>query len=86
MAQRPITQEMKLHKLHSAHEIYNKIIREKHCINLKMLAINGSDLISLGYKPGKKIGLLLDWLLNQVLEDPSLNQREQLIELLNSAP
>jgi len=49
-------------------------------VSVKMLAINGTDLIkSLGLKPGPKIGAILDVLLSEVIEDPSLNLRETLL-------
>lgn len=44
------------------------------------LAINGNDLIALGVKPGPAIGSILRNLTNDVIEDPSLNQPESLIE------
>lgn len=50
-------------------------------ISLKMLEIKGSDLIKeLNLFPGPKIGLLLDSLLSEVLEDPKLNNRKYLLK------
>ena len=43
--------------------------------------MNGADLIALGLQPGKEIGMLLGKLLEQVLEDPSLNSKEQLMRI-----
>ncbi|TSC61627.1 MAG: polynucleotide adenylyltransferase [Parcubacteria group bacterium Gr01-1014_48] len=46
-------------------------------INVTMLKINGSDLISLlGIEPGPKIGHILHALLEETLEDPSKNTKE----------
>jgi len=43
-------------------------------ISVKMLKINGNDLISvLHITPGPKIGAILDVLLSEVIEDPDLN-------------
>ena len=36
-------------------------------------------------EPGPKMGLVLDRLLDRVLEDPSLNTREQLLALARTA-
>ncbi|MBD7909968.1 MULTISPECIES: CCA tRNA nucleotidyltransferase [Clostridium] len=59
----------------------NEILEAKECFCIKDLAINGSDLINLGVKPGKEIGVLLNILLDKVIEDNSLNNKEFLIEI-----
>ena len=46
------------------------------------LAINGSDLIARGMAPGPAIGEKLNYLLGKVIEEPSLNVKEKLLELL----
>ena len=45
------------------------------------LAIDGSDLIAAGFRPGPRLGEVLDELLERVLADPSLNTRPRLLEL-----
>jgi tRNA nucleotidyltransferase (CCA-adding enzyme) len=47
---------------------------------LEDLAVDGGDLIELGYREGPELGRTLDALLDAVVEDPSLNTREQLLE------
>ena len=48
----------------------------------RRLAIDGHDLQSeLGMQPGPEIGAVLDRLTEAVLDDPSLNRREALLEL-----
>jgi len=42
------------------------------------LALDGRDLIRMGYKPGPRFGELLERLLSWVLEDPSRNRSETL--------
>ncbi|NLJ90169.1 MAG: CCA tRNA nucleotidyltransferase [Clostridiales bacterium] len=64
-----------------AWDIYKSIVGRGDCTDLSMLDINGKDLIALGYKPGKSLGNTLDYLLDQVLEDPSLNHKNILEEL-----
>jgi poly(A) polymerase/tRNA nucleotidyltransferase (CCA-adding enzyme) len=50
-------------------------------ISVKMLKVNGQDVIeTLNTPPGPKIGLILNSLLAEVLDDPSLNVRDTLIE------
>jgi tRNA nucleotidyltransferase (CCA-adding enzyme) len=46
------------------------------------LALDGNDLIALGVPRGRRIGEVLDQLLERVLDDPSLNTREQLTALV----
>jgi len=45
------------------------------------LAVDGSDLIDAGLRPGPELGRTLRTLLDRVVEDPSLNTRERLLEL-----
>jgi tRNA nucleotidyltransferase (CCA-adding enzyme) len=48
-------------------------------VSVKMLKINGDDLIKLlTIEPGPKVGAILDVLLSEVIEDQSLNNREYL--------
>ncbi|HHX58475.1 MAG TPA: HD domain-containing protein [Candidatus Moranbacteria bacterium] len=51
-------------------------------ISVGQLKLDGNDLIKdLKMKPGPKIGAILETLLAKVLDDPSLNTKEQLFEL-----
>ena len=52
---------------------------QEECFTLKDLAINGNDLIQLGYKPGKKIGTVLNQLLEMVIDDKIANDHKQLL-------
>ena len=51
---------------------------QEECFTLKDLAINGNDLIQLGYKPGKEIGTVLNQLLEMVIDDKIANDKVQL--------
>jgi len=46
------------------------------------LAVDGRALIAIGLKPGPEFGRILDTLMERVLEDPSLNERESLLALV----
>jgi tRNA nucleotidyltransferase (CCA-adding enzyme) len=46
---------------------------------LEDLAIDGTDLLQLGYQEGPVLGRVLDSLLDAVVDDPALNTREQLL-------
>ena len=64
-------------------DIQNEI-DSKAPFSLKDVALNGDDLMSMfGLKPGKEVGLLLDYLMEQVLDNPSVNTKEDLTELAN---
>jgi tRNA nucleotidyltransferase (CCA-adding enzyme) len=50
-------------------------------MGVRDLRLNGNDLIKeLGLEPGPVLGKLLAGLLDQVIEDPTLNEREALLE------
>ena len=46
---------------------------------LEDLAVDGSDLIELGYSEGPTLGRALEGLLDDVVEDPTLNTRDELL-------
>ncbi|MGS0763696.1 CCA tRNA nucleotidyltransferase [Syntrophomonas curvata] len=48
------------------------------------LDISGYDLLTLGYPPGKEIGEGMSYLLDKVVDNPGLNQRDTLIALLKN--
>jgi len=47
---------------------------------LEDLAVDGSDLLQIGYREGPELGQTLDSLLDAVVDDPALNTREELLE------
>lgn len=56
-----------------------EILQKKPPVSLKDLAINGKDLIELGYKEGKEIGEALKKLLKIVIDKPELNKKKILL-------
>ena len=58
-----------------------EIDAENSALSLKDLAVNGSDLIKMGIKAGKKLGWILNELLECVLDNPSENTKENLLEI-----
>lgn len=59
---------------------YEEILRNGDPLNLKALAVGGADLMAAGIKPGKEMGEILQRMLEDVLEEPSHNTKEYLIE------
>ncbi|MCC6220666.1 MAG: CCA tRNA nucleotidyltransferase [Deltaproteobacteria bacterium] len=51
---------------------------------LATLAINGKDLLALGFREGPEIGKILRALHEKVLDDPTLNKKDHLLALLPS--
>ena len=70
----------KLVNLERVHQVYDEILKRKDCISLKNLQVTGKDLIAAGMKPGKKIGEILNQMLEDVLETPEHNEREYLLK------
>lgn len=81
-AQSDYQKEQKEQVLNETKRLFEEIMEEKNCLSIKELKINGKDLMDMGVPQGKEIGELLSWLLDQVLEQPQLNDRETLIKLI----
>lgn len=62
--------------------VYNEIIEQDQCFSLKDLALNGRDIIAIGVPVGKKIGIVLDMLLDKVIDNAELNNKETLTEIV----
>ena len=63
-------------------EIYKQVRREGQCLSLKNLAVTGKDLIDrAGMQPGPALGEILGKLLDMVIENPDLNQKETLLAI-----
>lgn len=61
----------------------DKIIDEENALDVKDLKINGTDVMEqLQIPPGKKVGAVLNALLEKVLDQPELNDRETLLKLI----
>ena len=59
--------------------ILEEIHEENACLRIKDLAVNGRDLMELGFIPGKALGQCLEHLLEQVLDEQLLNERQALL-------
>lgn len=81
LAQSEYHREDKLKNLEILKGYYQEIIEKNQCVTIKDLAISGKDLIALGMQPGPSMGEVLDHLLEKVLDEPELNERETLLIL-----
>ncbi|HXV13653.1 MAG TPA: polynucleotide adenylyltransferase, partial [Candidatus Krumholzibacteria bacterium] len=49
------------------------------------LAVDGNDVVrETGIRPGPKVGAMLEALLERVTDDPALNTRERLLDILRA--
>lgn len=80
MAQSGYQRKEKLAAIEEGLRVYQKIKKEQQCVSLKSLAVNGGDLIHAGMKPGREIGAVLEWMLQDVIENPSHNKKEYLLK------
>ncbi len=81
LAQSEYKREEKLQNLQDIRVCYEEILAKQQCVSLKDLAVTGSDLIADGMKPGREIGAVLSALLERVIEQPELNEKETLLKL-----
>lgn len=78
-AQSDYHREDKLRLLKGAREMLDEIVKAGESMTIRELSINGRDLIGLGITEGRRIGDILEKLLDEVIDDPSLNDRDYLL-------
>lgn len=81
LAQSEYQRQEKLEHIKEAERIVSSIREKGDCIERKNLAITGKDLLQIGYVPGKELGIILERLLEQVIEDPNMNEKSRLLGL-----
>jgi tRNA nucleotidyltransferase (CCA-adding enzyme) len=79
LAQSTYQREDKQEILDEVKRLYAQIIDRGDCLNLKHLAVNGSDLVRMGVRPGREVGDILARMLNDVLDVPSHNDKDYLL-------
>lgn len=82
LAQSMYQREEKEENLTQVRALYEEILRKEECVSLKDLALTGKDLMQLGVPQGRRLGAILQTLLEDVLENPEHNTREYLAELV----
>ncbi len=60
-------------------DLVDALVAENACVTLKQLAVNGRDLMQAGIPAGKTVGLLLNALLAEVMDEKLPNERETLL-------
>ncbi len=79
LAQSDYQREEKLKAIDEFEKIYHQILEKSQCLTMKELKVNGRDLIEMGLGQGKLIGQVLSALFEEVVEEPSNNDREYLL-------
>ncbi|GAA0076250.1 CCA tRNA nucleotidyltransferase [Clostridium sp. CTA-5] len=79
LAQTPDKVITRLKEIDLIQEILNEVVRENTCTTLKDLNINGKDLIAIGIPAGKKIGEILNLLLEDVIAENLQNEKKSLL-------
>ncbi|NSW90721.1 MAG: CCA tRNA nucleotidyltransferase [Firmicutes bacterium] len=69
-------------KVNTVRHIYYNAKEKGECMNIKDLAVSGSDLINIGFKEGEQIGKILSRLLEAVIENPEMNKKEELLKFV----
>lgn len=62
-----------------AQRLFDQLLEQDSCLQLRDLAINGDDLIALGFTPGPVLGKTLSWLLELVVDQQIPNERVALL-------
>lgn len=78
-SQNPVYTKERVANIDAFSKQVETVLSEEQCFSLKHLALNGRDLMELGYSQGPKIGKVLSLLLKQVLEDNLPNEKEALL-------
>ena len=60
------------------------MLRARPPLSINDLAIDGGDLKGIGIEPGPAYGRIMRALLDRVLEEPSLNEHDRLIEIVRT--
>ena len=70
-----------LDKIDTIENRYSLILKENHAYEISMLDITGKDLMDIGISKGPKIGEVLEFLLEKVIENPLNNEKSILLSL-----
>lgn len=80
-AQSDYKREEKLKRVSDEYLLYLDVMKNNDPLFIKDLKINGRDILENGIAQGEKLGRILDQLMKEVLINPKLNTKEQLLEL-----
>lgn len=70
----------RIEELEEIELLIDEVLQEDECFSLKDLAVNGKDLIDIGYTEGVSIGITLKCLLDEVIEGRINNKKQVLLK------
>lgn len=80
MAQSEYKRDRKICHIEECRRTYEEIVKRGDPVSLRDLAVSGKDLIAVGVNPGKTMGIILDKMLSDVIDDPEHNTKEYLLD------
>jgi tRNA nucleotidyltransferase (CCA-adding enzyme) len=78
MVSKGVSKESEMAQHLHLRKLVAEVQAEASCLTLRDLAVNGNDLVKIGFS-GRTIGTMLNWLLDQVMEETLSNDRETLL-------
>ena len=78
--QNPVFLNQELENNKTGLAVLEEIINSNDCVNIHDLAINGSDLITLGFESSPEIGKIINILFEEVISDKTVNEKNALIK------
>ncbi len=78
-AQNGSDKQKRLERLKECENMCRELISSSACVSIGSLDISGDDLISAGFERGRRIGEILNGLLDAVIEDRVGNKKEELL-------
>lgn len=81
LGQKPDFEQSRIDKVNNIEQILEEVLQEDECFSLKDLAVNGKDLMDIGYKSSRQLGVALQGLLDCVIGEEVNNNKEELLEL-----
>ncbi len=81
LGQKEFYEQYRINKVNNIKQILEEVLQEETCFTLKDLAVNGNDLMSIGYKENKELGNTLNELLRLVIDEECPNKKEKLLEV-----
>ena len=74
----------KLYQVETLDSMYRRIAQDRDPLCIKDLAVGGDDLMKAGIASGPAMGEALNMLLERVLDEPSMNDKNKLLDVLSS--
>ena len=80
---RAMEREIEAEYLAELQKRIDKIVAEENALDIKDLKVKGEDVMqTLNVQPGPLVGKVLHYLLDKVLDDPKLNERDKLLDMV----